>query len=660
MSTKYTFILSLVIFSSFLLKAQIHIDTLPVDTNNVKYKLWKAIETDTLPYHISHENIEKLAISSTIRLMAVSGFDSTINPTAEDIKTSYAKAYYDNLLAQHDSLLDFFELNLEEQYPEILRDLNGHLGLRRYLSCYNNPSDSCAAIIKWGVSFMRKAADSSSIMPKEQWEWLANSIERKLPYDNFNDRIQILSPTPTVLDGKDWEGAILSFSRAPGKKNLLLSNGSRFPIKVLEWSDSTATWEDSTVVSGLENYPGGYRLYTADINADGYEDLIVLRSASSRMSPSRLFPSILKNNGDGTYKDISLELGLQQIYKPQCACVGDINQDGLADIFFGNLRDQSILLVQNPDGTFTDKRNVYGMNEFRDNVQDCAFTDINGDGKQDLILSLNRGINKVYIQDLTTDKNYVYYDNRTKQYQLETPFYGGAILTGATSQDNEGILFLSDVSERYDILPYILSKKDTITKDTSYYLAAQNNKLSKILLPKELALYRAGVWVQTFEGMRLLYAGGKTTESILPYFEYNLNENKVRIAQNDDFPIYVHSVTVIEQNSQPVFLFKGGADYPIMKSTIRQIDYRPDTSGSYHRIFDIQNAKISSTIKFKIVDNQGEVYERNLIVQARDSKGNHAMQEWIWLPAGYTIIHDTPKVIAPENNKKGKKKSKKK
>lgn len=655
---KYTFTLLVFIFSSSIIKAQNGIDSLPVDTNTAVYKLWNALTIDTLPYHISHENVEKLAISSTLRLMALNGLDSNNIPQADEIRMFYGKAYYDNLLAQKDTFLNFFELNLEEQYPEILKDLNGHIGLRRYLSCYNNPSDSCISIRKWGLSYLKKAAETSTLMPKQQWQWLVNSIEGTLPYEHFEDRIHIY-PTPELLDGKDWEGAILSFSRKPDKKNLLLSSGSRFPIKVLEWNDSTQQWDDSTDASGLHNYPGGYRLYTADINADGFEDLIILRSASSRMSPSRLFPSILKNNGDGTYADISLESGLQKIYKPQCACIGDINNDGLQDIFFGNLRDQSIFLIQNPDGTFSDKRNVFGMDEFRDNVQDCEFIDLNGDGKLDLLLSLQTKKNKIYIQDLTTDGQHTYFDNRTEQYGLQIPTFGGSILSGSTSTGKSDALFLSDVSERFDILPYILSQTDTVLKDTSFYLNISEGKFSKKLLPKELSLYRTGVWVQTFDGMRLLYSGGKTTESIMPYFEYNLKENKIRIAQLDDLPIYAHSATVIEKDGQPVIIFKGGADYPAMKSTTRQIAYRPDPNGKYHQIFDVQKEKAGTVINFKISDSQEEIHERSLIVHARDSKGNHAMQEWIWLPDGYSIVKEQKEVSVPAEKKSKKEKSRK-
>ena len=627
-------------YSLFVFKVRAADNTiiLPSDTGTAAYRLWRAISIDTLPYHISHDNTEKLAISSFLTLLASNGKDTTHRPTLDEIRFLYARAYYHNLLAQKDSILNFFEQNIPEQYPGLLKDLNGHFGLRRYLSCYNDPSDSCQAIQRWGLSFIQKAADSSTLMPREQWAWLAKSIEHQLPYQSFLPRLEkVLYPAPTAITGKDWEGAVLSFSRLPGKKNLLYSDGSRFPLKVLEWDESKNDWIDQTDESGLSNYPGGYRLYSADINADGFQDLIILRSASSRMSPAKLFPSVLLNDGKGKFQDISLKIGLDKMVFPQCACVGDINHDGLPDMYFGGLRDQSLFLVQNPDGSFTNNQRIYGLNEFRQDVQDCAFTDWDQDGKTDLILSLSKSNNKILIQDETDDTHRTYFDNRTEKYDMGSPTYGGAILNSPWKSNPESILFLSNISERYDILPYILAQTDTVIRDSSFLIIPSADKIQKTNLPKELALYRAGVWVNTWDGGNLVYSGGKTTESIMPYFEYRLGDTTVQIAQNQDLPIYVNSATIIEQNGLPIILFKGGGDYPIMKSTIRQLYYRPDTTGSYHRIFHLDQVHLGDIIRYQIIDKKGHPFDRSLLVQANDSRGNHAMQEWIWLPAGYTI-----------------------
>lgn len=614
---------------------QLAYDIEQVDSSTAVYRLWEALEIDTFVYHVAHDNTEKLAMSSLLKLIAL-GVNR--QPTAEDIRQHYARAYVDNFLAKKDTVLDFLELNVAEQFPSLLVDLNGHIGLRRYLSCYNQPTDSCQSIRLWGLSYIQEAAKTSEIMPKEQWQWLAKRIEEKLPYERFDDQLELVDIDLDDIAQPDWEGALVSFSRKAGKSNLLYTNGSRFPLKILEWNADSKQWDDSTAATGLENYPGGYRLYAGDINNDGHEDLIVLRSASSRRSPAKLFPSVFINQKDGTFEDITLELGLDTLNKPQCACIGDYNGDGRNDLYFGGLKDESKMLLQNADNTFTDRRYVYGMDEFAENVQDCIFFDFNQDGKKDLLLSMHVFDNKVYIQGLTNDGKYIYFGDQAEEYQLSQPTFGGSILSGPNRSSAEDVMFLSDISERYDVLPHILSSNDSIVKDTSYYLSHVDGQLQKKLLPKELSLYRAGIWVSTFDGMRLLYSGGKTPETILPYFEYNSNTNEVKVAYIDELPLYVSSAAVIEQDGQPLILFKGGGDYPVMKSTVRAVSYRPDNHGSYHKIFDFEQEEIFSTVDFHILDTDGNVYARSVVVQAKDSRGNHAMQEWIWLPDGYQVL----------------------
>lgn len=649
MRLKYLNLTFFIAFYSFWCNAA---ETNPsIDTTSSKYKLWEALKIDTLPYHVSHKNVSKQAESSFLRLIAANGIDST------GIRNLYLRAYYDNLLAKNDQLLDFFEQNLNE-FPAYRSELLGHFGLRRILSCYNTPSDSCTSIVKWGIQYLKEAADKSTVMPKGQWQWLYKRFQKDLPYSNFDDQIKIQA-TPSVFSQKNWEGAIINFHRTPGSKNLLISDGSRFPLQILEWDTLTSTWLDVTSLTGLDSFPGGYRLYAGDINNDQYEDLIILRSASTRMSPAKLFPSILINQKDGTFKDIALETGLNAIIKPQCACVADINQDGLMDIFFGNLRDQSIFLVQNEDGSFTDKRNSFGMDEFRNNIQDCAFFDANGDGYVDVLLSGYNSDNKLYLQSFTqTGRRY--FDNKTNEYGLSALTYGGAIIPVPTSDAPTGHLFLSEVSERYDILPNILNQLDSVQKDTSLYLIPKKDQLELQTLPKELSVYKTGVTIQTLDGPVIIYSGGKLTETILPYFSYRVGDSTIKVAYNEGLPIYAHSTTVIESDGQPVIIFRGGGDYPAMQSGTAFVEYRPDSAGRYHKIFDIQQKKIGERVAYTIESPAGEKIERALIVGIRDSRGHYAMQEWIWLPEGYQLLkNDLQEIRKGEGSKKKKSKKNK-
>jgi len=630
------------------------------DSLSTRDRLWQQIAIDTLPHRITHDNIERIAHSATI-LLTLNGEGDTLG-----LRNTYAQAYYYNLLANNNLALDFLESNVQEQFPYIVGELNGHFGLRRYLACKDIPSDSCAAIRKWGLQFFEKAAVTSNIMPKEQWKWIVSNIKNELPYSSFQESVTLDTSHYTVLSNKNWEGSIIGFRRLPGIQNLLISNGTRDSIIVLEWSGKANSWTDVTEAAGLNNYPGGHRIYIVDYNNDGLDDILILRQSSVVASPAKLFPSLLQNDGKGSYTDVTATTGLDKVNRPNCACWDDINGDGRPDVFIGSYRENAVWLVQDSTGRFTNMANAYNISTAKENITDCAILDLNGDGKKDLLLSNYKGKNKAYIQELV-DNKYIIFRDQAREMGLQTPTLSGAILTDDYNHDGrQDALFLSDVSERFDIIAQILTQQDTVIADTSLLLHTSDKGLQSTLLPKELAFYRTGIAVNTLEGTRLIYGGGKTTESLLPLFEYTLGDEKVSIANIPGLPLYPHSITTVETGGQPHFLIKGGGDYPVMRDHVSSFSYQPEAGGKFHRIFNLQQWKTGDVIRYTIHNKDGVVSERSVTVQARDSKGNHALQEWIWLPEGYHITllseiskKQTEHLPASSPKEKKKKKTKK-
>ena len=69
--------------------------------------------------------------------------------------------------------------------------------------------------------------------------------------------------------------------------------------------------------------------------------------------------SLLKNNGDGTFADVTEEAGLLRFHPTQTAVWFDYDGDGWLDLFVGNesTREEAApceLFRNNGDGTFTE------------------------------------------------------------------------------------------------------------------------------------------------------------------------------------------------------------------------------------------------------------------------------------------------------------------
>ena len=110
--------------------------------------------------------------------------------------------------------------------------------------------------------------------------------------------------------------------------------------------------------------------------------------------------SLIKNNGDGTFTDVTISSGIYAAFPTQSAVWLDINTDGWLDLFVGNETHnrQDIhpcqLWLNQKDGSFTDVAPKLGLN-FQIYVKGVATGDINNDGLPDLYISSINGPNKL-------------------------------------------------------------------------------------------------------------------------------------------------------------------------------------------------------------------------------------------------------------------------
>ncbi len=167
-------------------------------------------------------------------------------------------------------------------------------------------------------------------------------------------------------------------------------------------NNGDGTFTDRTQEAGLIGQTGGLNIIHADYNNDGYADVLVLRGGW--FGTQGHWPlSLLRNNGDGTFTDVTEQAGLLRFHPTQTAVWFDYNGDGLLDLFVGNESRQSDsnpceLFRNNGDGTFTECAKSCGL-DYVGYVKGAVSADFNNDGRPDLFLSIQGHPNVLFRND---------------------------------------------------------------------------------------------------------------------------------------------------------------------------------------------------------------------------------------------------------------------
>lgn len=192
-------------------------------------------------------------------------------------------------------------------------------------------------------------------------------------------------------------------------------------------NNGNGTFVDRSKQAGLTNQLGGLNIIQADYNNDGCIDILVLRGGwefSRRLS-------LLRNNCDGTFTDVTTESGLGHTpTSTQSAVWTDIDNDGNLDLFIANENSPAQLFLNKGDGTFVDISHGAGIDRTAFSKAAVA-GDYDGDGYPDIFVSNFSGDNFLYHNngDLT-------FTEVAKRAGVEQPWrsFGAAFL----DYDNDG------------------------------------------------------------------------------------------------------------------------------------------------------------------------------------------------------------------------------
>jgi hypothetical protein len=286
---------------------------------------------------------------------------------------------------------------LSQDDPESYSAMRGAEGAVKEFSSILN-EDSHDAISRWllNVAYMQLDEYPKSVPAK----WLVPEQVFESEYDigNFTD---VAAPAGVNCVGHAG-GVILEDFDGDGLLDLIVSSSG--PLDQLRFfhNNGDGTFTDRTAEAGLLGEVGGLNIVLTDYNNDGHPDMLVLRGGW--MHKFGEYPmSLLRNNGDGTFNDVTEEAGLLCRHPTQTAAWADYDHDGWLDLFVGvestsDNRHVSQLFHNNGDGTFTELAAANGLAELGW-VKGVAWGDFNNDGRPDLYVSVLDGPNRLFRND---------------------------------------------------------------------------------------------------------------------------------------------------------------------------------------------------------------------------------------------------------------------
>jgi hypothetical protein len=145
------------------------------------------------------------------------------------------------------------------------------------------------------------------------------------------------------------------------------------------------TFEECAAKAGLSTQlGGGLQCVQCDYNNDGWLDIFVCRGAWLQR-PIR--PSLLRNNGDGTFTDVTDKAGLNQAFNSPAAAWGDYDNDGFLDVFVCSEQQSNRLYHNKGDGTFEEVTERAGLTSDLRFCKGAAWIDYDNDDYPDLFLN---------------------------------------------------------------------------------------------------------------------------------------------------------------------------------------------------------------------------------------------------------------------------------
>ena len=179
-----------------------------------------------------------------------------------------------------------------------------------------------------------------------------------------------------------------------GFLDLYLANYGVGAKNTLYRNNGDGTFDDVTDAAGVGDRSWSWSAVFSDVNGDGFQDLYVVNGRYPAGEPNHLY----MNNGDGSFRDASRESGVEDGNWGLGAAFADVDNDGDFDLFVSNYVGPNKLYLNDGSGIFTDVSEVSGLAD-EGWGKGPSFGDVDHDGDLDLYLGDCKLANKLYLND---------------------------------------------------------------------------------------------------------------------------------------------------------------------------------------------------------------------------------------------------------------------
>lgn len=260
-------------------------------------------------------------------------------------------------------------------------------------------------------------------------------------------------------------GAIMEDFNNDGNLDIFCSSYGLYDQVRLFFNDGKGGFYEQTDSAQLTGIKGGLNAKQADYDNDGNIDILLLRGAW--LDKGGEWPnSLLHNNGDGTFSDVTFNAGMGKRFAPtETASWADVNNDGWVDVFVANENNQNNdypceLFINNGDGTFTDRAEEWGMAGNFGYAKAANFSDFDRDGWMDLFLGCLGQENHLFMSQGKQKDGSVRFVDKAKEAGVTHPVMSfPAIVTDFDHNGFPDILVTSFPMDRLDFLAEDVGKE---------------------------------------------------------------------------------------------------------------------------------------------------------------------------------------------------------